>query len=150
MQLQCLIQWSSLYTNRNVILMYESESERKWSHSVVSDSLQPCGLWPTRLFCPWDFPGKNTGVGCHFLLQGIFLTQGSNPGLLHCGQTKADAGRCFNLWATREAPCIGISNAFSIQYSLITMNLDQYVQTVKEYTPVCSRLHFKKKLIFLR
>ena len=32
-------------------------------------------------------PGKNTGVGCHFLLQGIFLTQGSNPGLLHCSQT---------------------------------------------------------------
>ena len=33
-----------------------------------------------------DFPGKNTGVGCHFLLQGIFLTQESNPGLLHCRQ----------------------------------------------------------------
>ena len=35
---------------------------------------------------PWDFPGKSTGVGCHFLLQGIFLIQGSNPGFLHCGQ----------------------------------------------------------------
>ena len=35
---------------------------------------------------PWDFPGKNTGVGSHFLLQGIFLTQESNPGLLHCRQ----------------------------------------------------------------
>ena len=34
-------------------------------------------------FCPWGFPGKNTGVGCHFLLQGIFPTQGSNPRLLH-------------------------------------------------------------------
>ena len=34
-----------------------------------------------------DFPGKNTGVGCHFLLQGIFPTQRSNPGLLHCRQT---------------------------------------------------------------
>ena len=33
---------------------------------------------------PWDSPGKNTGVSCHFLLQGIFLTQGLNPGLLHC------------------------------------------------------------------
>ena len=38
---------------------------------------------PTRLFCPWDFPGKNTGVGCHLLLQGIFPTQGSNPRLLY-------------------------------------------------------------------
>ena len=36
--------------------------------------------------CPWDFPGKNTGVGCHFLLHGIFPTQGSNPGLSHCRQ----------------------------------------------------------------
>ena len=36
-----------------------------------------------RLLCPWDSPGKNTGVGCHFLLQGIFLTQGLNLNLLH-------------------------------------------------------------------
>ena len=36
------------------------------SHSVLSDSLQPRGLKPTRLFCPWKFPGKNTGLGCHF------------------------------------------------------------------------------------
>ena len=40
-----------------------------------------------RLLHPWNFPGKSTGVGCHFLLQGIFLTPGSNPGLLHCRQT---------------------------------------------------------------
>ena len=39
---------------------------------------------PTRLLCPWNFPGKNTGVDCHFLPQGIFPTQGSNPHLLHC------------------------------------------------------------------
>ena len=39
-----------------------------------------------RLLCPWDSPGKNTGLGCHFLLQGIFSTQESNPGLLHCRQ----------------------------------------------------------------
>ena len=49
----------------------------------MSDSLQPHGLKPTRLLCPWDSPGKNTGGGCHFLLQGIFLTQGSNPCLLY-------------------------------------------------------------------
>ena len=41
---------------------------------------------PSRLPCPWDFPGKNTGVGCHFLLQGIFPTQGSNPGFPHSRQ----------------------------------------------------------------
>ena len=43
----------------------------------------PRGVEPIRLLCPWDFPGKNTGVGCHFLLQGIFPTQGSNLRLLH-------------------------------------------------------------------
>ena len=42
---------------------------------------------PARLLYPWDFPGKITGVGCHFLLQGIFPTQGLNLGLLHCRQT---------------------------------------------------------------
>ena len=54
------------------------------SCSVVPDSLWPRGVQPARLLCPWDSPGKNTGVGCHALLQGIFPTQGSNPGLPHC------------------------------------------------------------------
>ena len=62
-------------------------SEVKRSRSVVSDSLRPCGLQPTRLLHPWDSSGKNTGVGSHFLLQGILQTQGLNPGLLHCRQT---------------------------------------------------------------
>ena len=41
-------------------------------------------LWPTRLLCSWDFPGKNTEVDSHSLLQAITLTQGSNSGLLLC------------------------------------------------------------------
>ena len=49
------------------------------SHSVMSDFLQPHGLQPARRLCPWNSPGKNTGVGFHSLLQGIFPTQGSNP-----------------------------------------------------------------------
>ena len=49
------------------------------SYQVMSDSLLPHGLWPIRLLCPWNFPGKNTGVGCHFLFQEIFSTQGWNP-----------------------------------------------------------------------
>ena len=52
----------------------------------------------TRLLRPWNFLGKSTGAGCHFFLQGIFLTQGSNPGLPHCRQTH------FTIWATRVAP----------------------------------------------
>ena len=48
-------------------LVHESE-KWKWGRSVVSDSLWPHGLQPTRLLRPWDFPGKSTGVGCHRLL----------------------------------------------------------------------------------
>ena len=68
---------------------YERESV---SRSVVWDSLQP----PARLLCLWNSPGKNTGVGSHSLLLGIFQTQGSNLGLLI-------AGRFFIIWATKEA-----------------------------------------------
>ena len=46
----------------------------------------PYGVQPTRLLCPQDSLGKNTGVGSHSLLQGIFLTQGWIPGLVHCRQ----------------------------------------------------------------
>ena len=49
----------------------------------MSDSLPTLWtIWPTRLLCPWDSPGENTGVGCHSLLQEIFPTQGLNPHLL--------------------------------------------------------------------
>ena len=53
-----------------------------FSHFVLSDSLRPHGLQPSKLLCPWDFPAENPGVGCHFLLQGIFLTQVSDSCLL--------------------------------------------------------------------
>ena len=56
------------------------------TQSHLTDLLQPHGLYPTRFLCPWDFPGKSTRVGCHFLLQGIFSTQGFNVGLWHCRQ----------------------------------------------------------------
>ena len=55
------------------------------SHSVMSDSWRPGGCSPPRLLCPWDSPGKNIGVGCHSLLQSIFLTQGLDLGLPHGG-----------------------------------------------------------------
>ena len=47
--------------------MHEGE-KRKWSRSIMSDSSQPHELQSTRLLCPWDFPGKSTGVGCHHLI----------------------------------------------------------------------------------
>ena len=57
---------------------FKRESE---SHSVVSDSFQLHGL-----YSPWNSPGQNTGVDSLFLLQGLFPTQGLNPGLLYCKQ----------------------------------------------------------------
>ena len=79
-----MVQLSFLFYNTQVVYLWKYI----WlvimlSRSVVSDSLWPHGLLPARLFCPWDFPGKNTGVGCHFLPQGIFPTPESNSSLLH-------------------------------------------------------------------
>ena len=61
------------------------------SRSAVSDSFGPYGLQSTRLICLWDFPGKNTGVVCHFPLQEIFPTQGLNPHLLRPLHRQADS-----------------------------------------------------------
>ena len=74
--------------------------------SVMSNSLWPHGLQPTRILCPWDSPGKNAGEGCHFLLQGIFPTQGSNPHLLRLLHWQADSlplshlGSPVSIWYT--------------------------------------------------
>ena len=57
----------------------------------MSNSLWPHELQPVKLLCSWAYPGKNTEVGCHFLLQGIFLTQGSNLRLLHLLHWQADS-----------------------------------------------------------
>ena len=70
-------------TGREGLLQVKPLLKAVHVRSVMSSSFWAHGLWPTRLLCPWDFPGKNTGVDCHFLLQGIFLTQGWNPCLLH-------------------------------------------------------------------
>ena len=67
--------WVCKVTDNNLLEGWERESE---SRSVVSNSLQPLGL-----YSPWSYPGQNTGVGSRSLLQGIFPTRGSNPGLLH-------------------------------------------------------------------
>ena len=85
----------------------------------MSGTLQSYGLSPATLLCPWDFPSKNTGVGCHILLQEIFLTQGLNPHflcLLHwqvsslppappqiilLASTQQYGWSCLSLWSER-------------------------------------------------
>ena len=61
--------WNSITDPMGIMRIIKKE-RRRVSHSVVSYSLRPHGLQPARLLCPWDFPGKNTAAGCHFLLQG--------------------------------------------------------------------------------
>ena len=70
-----------------------------FSHYVMSNSLQPHGQQPTRLLCPWAFPGKNTAAACHVLLQGILPTQRSNL----CSLSLALAGGFFPTSTTWEA-----------------------------------------------
>ena len=94
-----------------------------WDHYVLCMCTQACpilcDLTDCSLphLCPWDCPGKNTGVSCHFLLQGSFPTQGQNTGFLHCRQI-------LYHWASREALlcCIPDTN-----YALVknTSNLCQ-------------------------
>ena len=78
------------------------------SCSVVSNSFHPHGLGPTRLLCPWDFPVKNTGMNCHFLLQGIFLTQGLNLNLRRLLHWQADSLPLSHLGSPRTLEWVAI------------------------------------------
>ena len=81
--------------------------------------LWPYGLYPSILFCPWAFPGENTGVGCPSPLQGIFLTQGLNPSLLHYRQI-------LYCWLLREAhTCVYICNEST---DFVTVNMYAYTR----------------------
>ena len=84
--------------------------------SVTCDSLWLHGLQHTRLLCPWNSPGKNTGVVYHALLQGIFLTQGSNPYLLYCRQILYPLSHL-------GSPHIGLYLPFSCHISLVSFSL---------------------------
>ena len=104
-------------------------------------TLRPCRLQPARLLCPWDSPGKNTGVGCHALLQGIFLTQGSTLCLLHLLPCPPDRrvlyhqGHliCIKAWREicsqfldKDIPCVINTSSFLffIKVLLAVMHLD--------------------------
>ena len=84
-----LSNWTCLlhfYLEKNYKIYYlcfnfspESKAWWWWWFSCHVQLLQPHGLWPTRLHCPWDFPGKNPGVGCHVLLPGEIPDLGIKP-----------------------------------------------------------------------
>ena len=76
--------------------MHESE-KWKWSRSVVSDPQQPNGLQPTRLLQPWDFPGRSTGVGCHWLLR-LFSSEDTQNIMLWSYARPCPFSKAFILW----------------------------------------------------
>ena len=90
----------------------------------MSNSLRLHGLELTRLLCPWDFSGSNTGVGSHFLLHGIFLTQGLSPSLLHCREIlyhrshSVALGRLFDLGTHFPHLRVFFSSVQSLSHSL--------------------------------
>ena len=114
-----------------------------YSVAVVSDSLRTHSLWSARLLCLQDFSGRNTGVGCHFLLQGIFLIQGWNPHLpFSC------TGRQFSI---TEPPGKSILNrvwAFSI-YNFIHI-WQAKVQMWKQHISKYADRELETHLRFLR
>ena len=96
--------------------------------------MEPHELQSTRLLCPWNFPGKNTGVGCHFLLQGIFQTQGLNPHLLHwqadslplshMGSPSPTANTCGNIVVVNSvSPTGSFINKAGLNYSACRTSL---------------------------
>ena len=110
----------------------------KWceSYSLVSGS-----LWPHGLYSPWNSPGQNTGVGSLSLLQGIFPTQGLNPGLLHCR-------RILYQLSHREAPLFVYSrhlsevNAQSGAVSLAMLEASFLLHWVRRGNKLCKARAF--------
>ena len=121
----------------------------------MSDFLPPCELQPARLPCPWDFPGKNNGVGCHFLIQGIFSNHGSNvfptmvdslspshPGKVSPSQTFVGVQLFSHVWlfltpwtAACQAPCL---------HSLLELAQTKAIESVMPYSHliICFLLSF--------
>ena len=73
--------------------------------NLSSPTLRVSLGFSTASFCPWDPPGKNTGVGCHCLPQGIFLAQGLNPGLLHFRQILKDRDQVGKVSGSQIVEC---------------------------------------------
>ena len=88
----------------------------------MSNTLRLHGLQPARFLCPWDFLGKNTEVGCRFLLQGIFSTQGSNPCLFSSVQLLSHVQLFVIPWTVALQASLSITNSQSL-FKLMTIKL---------------------------
>ena len=129
------------------------------SHSVMFNTLQPQGLWPARILCPWNSLGKNTEVNCHSLLQRVFPTQGSEPGSQADSflfelqgsplQQYSELKRVFKIKdqkQTYRGPQIlrGDVNAYSIRYLKVDTSEDKrdtIIATYHNCNQSCSTLY---------
>ena len=97
----CLVACSGLVLKGLLWKRGQGDKRHDCCSCLVAQSCLTLSVTPwtvaCQLLCPWDFPGKNTGVGCHFLLQGIFLTKGSNPHLLSLLYWQADSLPLYHL-----------------------------------------------------
>ena len=112
--------WRNIFFSYKIILyqiLSESESEVIQSCPTLCDPTDL--LQPTRFLCPWGFPGKNTGVGGHFLLQEIFPTQGLKPGLPHCRQT------LYHL--SHQEVAQGLSREVNTFYTIVNSKIITYL-----------------------
>ena len=116
--------------NCKILIIYTTYMWCVLSHSVVSDALWPHGLWLARLLYPRNSPGKNTGVGYHFLLQRIFPTPGLNLRLL-----------CLLNWQADSSPLSHLGSPTS--YIRIYMSPDYY--QVHHYVSSYWLHYFKKR-----
>ena len=109
----------------------------------MSHSVLPYGLYPTRFLYPWDSPGKNTGVARHALLQGIFLTHGLNPCLLHLlhwqmGSLCGSAGKESTCNVGHQDPIPGLGRSpgeekgYPLQYFGLEIFMDCIIHWVKK------------------
>ena len=92
-------------------------------------SFWPHELLPIRLLCPLDFPDKNTGVGCHLLLQGVFLTQGSNPCLL-----------CLLNWQADSSPLSHLGSPFKKVHRIKSSKEPEPVLSASDVSKIASCL----------
>ena len=109
--LHCWWQWYLIQPLRRTIFWWFLKKTK--NRTPKSESLSPVRPFVTPMeyslpgssIRPWDFPGNRTGVGCHFLLQGTFLTQGSIPGLLHRRQTLLPLShQGTTIWLSNSTP----------------------------------------------
>ena len=136
--------WTS-YNAPSILEAFTLNEGEGVSGSVVSDPCDPMDcMYPSRLLCPWNSPGKNTGMGSPFLLQGIFQTQGSNPGLLYCRDSllAEPPGKPF----TQQSPLF--PPVEHSQNDALTLHTHMWISIIKKLS-LPSFSFFRKKKIYL-